>query len=364
MGLSDLLTLGMGMGSYEKKLKKMGTTPRENMLLAYQHKIPHTLPSYFIDGSLIVPIADLEHSSGTGVALDGFGVEWTWMQEHMSYMPTPGKYVLEDIADWKEKVKFPDVWNMDWEAQADHDIHMDAQADMQGKGYQRLKGGKTYVDGNKCGMCLLLNGMFERLHALMGMDNALCALIEDPESCHEFFDAMADYKIEIIKNLKKYYMCDVVIYMDDYGMEERMFMSLDMWREMIKPHLKKVIDATHELGLIYEHHSCGYIEPLIPEFIELGVDSLNPIQASANPNAKELKQKYGDKLTFVGGCDSQIFDRVGVTDDEIKTELRRVFQDFGPGGSYISYPATMTGKAIVPCLAETFRVGMDFYRIK
>ena len=173
---------------------------------------------------------------------------------------------------------------------------------------------------------------------------------------------MADYKIEIIKNLKKYYMCDVVIYMDDYGMENNLFMSLDMWREMIKPHLKKVIDATHELGMIYEQHCCGYVEPLIPEFVELGVDALDPIQASANPNAKKLKQKYGDKITFVGGGDLQIFDRADVDDNEIKAELRRVFNDFASGGSYVSYPLCMTGRSIVPCLAETFRVGMDFYK--
>ena len=362
MSLSDVVALVSGMAGHEKKLKKLGTTPRENMLLAYQHKVPYTIPSFFIEGSLIVPIADLEHSSGYSTATDGFGVEWTWMPEHMSYMPTPEKHILENITDWKEKVIFPDVWSMDWEAQAEHDIHMDAQADLQGKGYQRLKGGKTYVDGNKCGMCLLLNGMFERLHALMGMEGSLCALIEDPDSCHEFFDAMADYKIEIIKHLKKYYMCDVVIYMDDYGMEDKMFMSLDMWREMIKPHLKKVIDATHELGMIYEHHSCGYIEPLIPEFVELGVDALDPVQASANPNAKKLKQTYGDKLTFVGCCDLHIFDRTGIKDDEIKKELRRVFNDFAAGGSYVSYPLSMTGQSIIPCLAETFRVGKNFYK--
>lgn len=88
MSASDFISLGIGMSTHEKKLKKLGTTPRENILLAYQHQIPYTIPSYFIEGSLIVPIADMEHSSGTGKALDGFG--WLWRRMDLD----AGAYVL------------------------------------------------------------------------------------------------------------------------------------------------------------------------------------------------------------------------------------------------------------------------------
>lgn len=207
-------------------------------------------------------------------------------------------------------------------------------------------------------------GMFERMHALMGFENALVSLIEEPEECFAFFSAVADYKIKLFCKLKEYYPgVDVVNAHDDYGATDRLLLSPELWRELIKPNLKRIVDAAHELGFIYQHHSCGYIEALIPDLIEIGVDALDPLQADANPNTKELKKKYEKQLTFVGCVDNvRVFDRVGVTDEECKAEYRRVINELAPGGSFVSFPGGLVLDHAPVLVAEHFRIGENFYK--
>ena len=69
---------------------------------------------------------------------------------------------------------------------------------------------------------MVINGMFERMYACMGFENALMALIEDPESCKDFFHAMADWKIEYFKKIGKYYDIDILNAHDDYGSNDLM----------------------------------------------------------------------------------------------------------------------------------------------
>jgi hypothetical protein len=359
----DLAKAGIGMLNHEKKLKKPGLTPRENMLMAYRHETPPVLPNLFVDAAVMTPAGHIERYEGMEKGLDGWGVEWTYIPDQHSPMPTPGTKVLHDINDWKEAVRFPDLEAIHWDRQLDHDIHMDTIAGFQGKGYQRLKNGKTCLDGNKLGIGLLLNGMFERLHALMGFENALVSLITDSEACFEFFSAVADHKIKFIQKIAGHYPVDVINAHDDYGMTGRMFMSLGTWRELLKPNLKRIVDAAHDEGLIYQHHSCGYIEPLLPEFAEIGVDALDPLQGNCNPNLKALKAEYGKQITFVGGFNNvEVFDRMGVTAKECKAEYRRVVNALAPGGSYIAYPGSLTEFSLMPNFAEHFNLAYRIYK--
>ena len=363
MAKTDMLKIALGMSSYGKKLKKKyGITPRENMLMAYHHQQPCTVPNLFVDAALIPAVPFIERYQGTDKGLDMFGVEWTYIESENSPMPTPGKYLLDDITRWREVVQFPDLDSIDWEAQSEKDLHIDVMATRKTGTYQALKNGKKVTDGGKLGFIICLNGPFERLHSLMGFENALMSLIVEPEECFAFFSAMVDYKIKYAEKLAKYYHPDVIEFHDDYGTTGRMFMSLETWRELLKPNLKRLIDAVHSMGILYEHHSCGYIEPLIPEFIEIGVDALDPLSPNCNTHLRELKDKYEKQLTFVGGCDNtRVFDRIGVTEEEIKAEYRRTLNELAPGGSFVAMPSGLTPAPTLPCLAEHFRMGVNFY---
>ncbi len=83
-------------------------------------------------------------------------------------------------------------------------------------------------------------------------------------------------------------------------------------------------------------HTDGYVEPLIEDFIEIGVDILNPIQTSAGKMAdlKSLKSKYGDRIVFCGAIDTHRVLPFG-TPDDVREEVKRVIKTLGPGGGFM-----------------------------
>lgn len=288
MNQNDIMTLATEMPAYNGNLRKKGVTRKENALLAYNHQIPKTVPNMFIDVSIIQAAPEIDRYPGLESGKDMWGVEWQYVPSAKAPMTDAGQYMLEDICDWKEVVKFPDLESIDWEKQAQIDLHTDWGDANNGKGIHPLEGGKTALDDGQACLVLLLNGPFERMHALMGFENALMALATDPEACSEFVSAFTDYRIEYIKKIKQYYPADIINCHDDYGTKNNMFMSLETWRTIFKPHQERLVKAVHEMGLIYQHHSCGYIEPLIPELIEIGVDALDPLQGGSNPHLEVL----------------------------------------------------------------------------
>ena len=187
------------------------------------------------------------------------------------------------------------------------------------------------------------------------------ALVTEPEACYDFFGAVADHKIRLHDYVIKYYKPDILVMHDDYGHSNGMFMSPDTWRKLLKPHLKRIIEAVTSQGVLYEHHSCGYIEPILPDLVEIGVDAIDTLQA-CNRNLPELKKKYGDKITFCGGFDNMhVLDVPGVSADAVKKEYRRVIDSLAPGGSYVIYPIGGTFDFVGPFLEEHFAYGMHFY---
>lgn len=209
---------------------------------------------------------------------------------------------------------------------------------------------------------MVINGPFERLHAMMGFENALIALVSDPDECYEYIKAIEDWEIEYFKKIAKYYNVDVINAHDDYGARDRMFMSPELWRKLIKPHLKRMVDACHEEGIMYQHHSCGYIELIIEDFVEIGVEAIDTLQGGSNKNLVELKNKYGSQITFCGGFDNQgILEAPAVIPEKIKAEYKRVIDDLAPGGSFVVFPITIGFDFVGPLLEEHFQYGMGFY---
>lgn len=83
-------------------------------------------------------------------------------------------------------------------------------------------------------------------------------------------------------------------------------------------------------------HSCGSICEFLSDFIDAGMDIINPVQVSAaNMDSKKLKREFGGKVTFWGGgCDTQTILPYG-TPEEVKKEVKRRIRDFAPGGGFV-----------------------------
>lgn len=296
-------------------------TRRNNILKAYLHQVPEFIPS-ISDCDICYPSVLEEYPMQVGPYKDGWGVIW------QMYAGQPGPIqikkdpiVLDDVTEWRDIVHFPDVESYDWAAGAVSDT-------------------ASWDRENRISNVVLVHGLWERFYALCGFENGLCNILVDPEASLELLSAIADHKIEYLKKIAEYYKPDKIQFHDDYGTERSLIMSVEDWRALIKPNLKKIVDACHELGMIFEHYSGGYIVPILEDFIEIGIDAWNPVQNSNEP--RMLMEKYKDKLTFVGAFNDRYTD-ISARDIEGKrAAIVRTIHLFGESGSWI--PAVEVGE--------------------
>ncbi len=97
-------------------------------------------------------------------------------------------------------------------------------------------------------------------------------------------------------------MVDILMLADDYGTQTSLMMSPTHFREFFKAPTQRLVDLGKHYDLKIMLHSDGNVRKLIPEFIEMGVDILNPIQqVGADMDAKKLKAEFGRDLCFHGG---------------------------------------------------------------
>lgn len=179
----------------------------------------------------------------------------------------------------------------------------------------------------------------ERAFGLQGMDTFLLNLAVRPD----FARALLAKNLDLCKQLMGHFLreagdhLDIIKIGDDLGTQDSLLMSPAMYREILKPihaELISFIKERTDARLLF--HTDGDVYSLIPDFIEIGVDILNPIQTSAGQMAdlETLKREYGGELVFCGGIDThQILPRG--TPEEVEQEVRRVIEILGPGGGYL-----------------------------
>jgi uroporphyrinogen decarboxylase len=183
------------------------------------------------------------------------------------------------------------------------------------------------------------SGIFEPSHYLRGMEMFFTDLLAEPDIAVYILENMLKFQMgrqEYMLNQVGEYL-DIVFVGDDLAGTESTLISRDTYREMIKPLQKEYFAFIKKLApkakLMY--HSCGAIEPFIDDLIEIGVDILNPVQVNAKGmDTKMLKEKYGERLCFCGGVDTNRVLPYGTVADVIE-ETRRRAADLGKGGGYI-----------------------------
>lgn len=173
-----------------------------------------------------------------------------------------------------------------------------------------------------------------------GFEAYLTDFLEQPEVADALMRLHAEYWLDYWRpTLERMgHVLDVIWVSDDLGSQHGLIVSAETYRTMVKPlHARlwsemKRLAPNAKLFL----HSCGAIEPLIPDFIELGVDILNPIQVSARGmEPAALKRKYGRDIVFWGGgIDTQNVLQQG-TPAEVREEVRRRIGELAPGGGYV-----------------------------
>ena len=191
-------------------------------------------------------------------------------------------------------------------------------------------------------------GIYEMLHILCGPSKALTDLAGNPKLSDAIMEKILELKLEYYEAIIKSVVSAGVDYFvisesDDLGSQNGLIMNPKMYRKFIKPKhtiLFKFIKQFSGGRAFVELHSCGAIRELIPDFIESGVDILNPIQVSSTGmnDTKSLKKDFGNDLVFHGGgIDSQHTLPYG-TPEEVRDEVKRRIYDLSPGGGFIFTP--------------------------
>lgn len=301
-------------------------TEKENFEMILRGEQPEWVPLYSVgpreDGkpapvSLVFPGILSANITGVGAVQDVWGVTHVPVPEAANAkIPEPNNFILKDIRQWRDVIKAPDLTGIDWEAMAKKDLE-----------WFQVNHEKSLVSLG------LHNGYFQHLMAFMGFSEGLCAMYEEPEEVLALMEYLCDFFTEVTNKCIDYYKPDIIDMADDIAAWKNPFMSLEMYRELIKPATARQAKIYTDRGLPIAMHCCGHCDSFIDDWLDFGVKLWNPAQTSNDLDA--VKKKYGNRLVICGGWDGigELLDP-DVSEETIKQSVYRTMNKYAPGGGY------------------------------
>jgi uroporphyrinogen decarboxylase len=174
--------------------------------------------------------------------------------------------------------------------------------------------------------------VFEMYWRLRGMEGTFLDMAAEPALSNEMFRRCADFAERLSVECCRRFKLDWLWTGDDVAGQLGMMISPAQWRELVKPHLARVVKIGKDAGLPVAYHCCGGLRPIIGDLVEIGIDVLNPIQCNcAGMEPLELKKDFGDRLAFMGGVDTQSVLPHG-TAAEVRRDTARLIEGMTAGG--------------------------------
>lgn len=317
-------------------------TKRENAeaILAKQQ------PDYYFDfmdslGLIFDPVmmGDMSLEPGGPPAKDSWGVTYIWPEGAPGAHPVHNEdtIVIKDIEHWEDYLVVPNIDNLDWSMAKEQAAAVDTN--------------EQYI------ACMSGGGIFERSHHLMGMENALANYLLYPEKMYELLTIFKDWKIHYLELVAQNLKAEVVFFHDDWGHKRNGFLPVDVWRKLIKPLHKEIVDAAHELGIFFLHHADCVCQPYVEDMVEIGIDAWQGV--IAQNDVVEIQRITQGKLAMVGGFDSGRWDRPDSTEADIRAEVHRVIDTYCPGGRF--FPGIPNGFLYSPGLMDIYLDEMAIY---
>lgn len=300
-------------------------TEKENLFRLLNGEIPEWLPRY-----MVAPTQKKQYPSAFAMAMpsfynrktigeeeiDAWGVSYTKTENTGGMaLPTPGKFILNDIRKWRDVIKAPDISEIDWERMAAKDT--------------------VNIDRNQTAVEMFTHvGYFQHLMNFMGFNNGLLALYEEPEECMALFEYLADFYDEMARKTIEFYKPDIMLINDDTATAQNPFISVEMYRKMIKPFASRLGTIGRNAGLYIDMHCCGRCEDFIEDWLEFGVSMWNPAQIMNDLTG--IKEKYNGRLTLIGCWDSSGPPSwPGADEALVRREVRKCIDTYAPNGGFI-----------------------------
>ncbi|MBD3384280.1 hypothetical protein GF407_05060 [candidate division KSB1 bacterium] len=290
-------------------------TPKERVYAALQRQPADRIPVFMwfhpttakhFAGLLEIPPAYV------GLAM-GDDITQAWINNN---------YAMEGIVHENEGESHTDYWKITWVKEgAFNQITRFPLKDVSQAKYQEYKFPYEYTDQLLQQMqpardfarkfqlylgCDVSPCVFEMYCRLCGMENALYDLAAPTGFSDRLFKRCADFSVHLSELACRQFSLDWLWTGDDVASQRSLMMSPASWRHQIKPHLQRIVQVGKNFNLPVAYHCCGSLYPIIPDLIETGIDILNPIQPGCpDMNPLDLKKEFGNKLSFMGGVDTQ-----------------------------------------------------------
>ncbi len=172
---------------------------------------------------------------------------------------------------------------------------------------------------------------FDVSHSWMvGTERLLLAMMEDPSWLIDMFSHQLEVNLALLQQVwDAGYHFDAVKWPDDMGFKHNQFFSLRTFRLVLKRFHERAITWAHDHGVKAHLHSCGDINPLVPELVELGLDALNPLEVKAGMDPLRIKSSFGDRLVLHGGINAVLWDDLTAIEAEMRTVVPKMKEDGG-----------------------------------
>jgi len=328
--------------------------PRERVMLALRHKEPDRVPLFYRDVPEIEErlLKDLNLKDREEL-LTYLSIDFRWVGPKYIGPPLEDKDGVHKLDIWGVKYKYMHINEKAgyWETISNPLKDINDPKILEEYSWPKLEWFdfshlKKEVDGYKDYAIMTSPGFSSPgilqypIQNLLGVEKAFVDMYINPK----FFDALTqhvlDFRLPFIERmlLAAGERIDFFRIGDDYGGQNNLLLSPELWRKRVKPALRSMADIAKKHRAYYYQHSCGSIRPLIPDFIEMGLDVLDPIQVAAKDmNPAELKKEFGCKLCFSGGVDEQNLLRTGSTDD-VRNYVKKLLDIMAPGGGFFIGP--------------------------
>ncbi len=265
----------------------MSQSPKEIISAAIHFQAPERLPVKMgglgVDDTQYLPRPEPREQQGD-IAIDEWGCGWG--HTHVKNMGQVVSHPLEDVSQ-HDKITIPDYSeNWRFENLEEHVVKGERQ--------------------NRYTNAAVFFVLFERLHALVGFENALTGIMLDPENTGAMLDKIADAQITLVRQYQERLGERVhgFTMTDDWGTQQAAFVSIDTWRDIFLPRYKRIFDAMHEGGQDVWVHSCGKVNEIIEGYIEAGVNVVN-LQQPRALGIEEIGTRYRERIAFESLADIQ-----------------------------------------------------------
>lgn len=188
----------------------------------------------------------------------------------------------------------------------------------------------------------------EMLWRIIGSENAMLWIGLYPEEIGRFVDRINRFVLEMTRAQIRAAggLLDGLVIWGDVAYRKGLFFAPDYWRRYFKPGVKAIVEECHSHGLPVIYHGCGNVQRIFQDFIEIGVDAYNPLEAKAGMDVVELRRRYGHRIGFCGNMDVMLWANGS------REELRRAVLtklNAAKGGGYIfqsdhSVPSNVSGE--------------------